>query len=84
MNNGQGSFEEIQNRLQEIVDAVSDDTLPLDDALSLYEEAVQLGLRASTLLEEGIALQKPEDDGLLEDNIVSSEESVSQDSFVES
>ncbi len=84
MNNEHGSFEEIQNRLQEIVDAVSDDTLPLDAALSLYEEAVQLGLRASTLLEEGIALQKPEDDGLLEDNAVSSEESASQDSFVES
>lgn len=55
MSDQQDSFEEIQTRLQEIVDAVSDDALPLDDALTLYEEAVQLGLRASTLLEEGIA-----------------------------
>lgn len=55
MSDQQDSFEEIQARLQEIVDAVSDDALPLDDALTLYEEAVQLGLRASTLLEEGIA-----------------------------
>ena len=55
MSDQQDSFEEMQARLQEIVDAVSDDALPLDDALTLYEEAVQLGLRASTLLEEGIA-----------------------------
>lgn len=55
MSDQQDSFEEIQARLQEIVDAVSDDALPLDDALTLYEEAVQLGLRASTLLEEEIA-----------------------------
>lgn len=27
---------------------------PLDDALKLYEEAVQLGLRASSLLEENL------------------------------
>lgn len=60
MSDQQDSFEEIQTRLQEIVDAVSDDALPLDDALTLYEEAVQLGLRASTLLEEGIAAQDSE------------------------
>lgn len=60
MSDQQDSFEEIQTRLQEIVDAVSDDALPLDDALMLYEEAVQLGLRASTLLEEGIAAQDSE------------------------
>ena len=62
MSDQQDSFEEIQTRLQEIVDAVSDDTLPLDDALTLYEEAVQLGLRASTLLEEGIAAQDSDSD----------------------
>lgn len=42
------SFEEVKRRLDEIVDAVADDDLPLDDALKLYEEAVQLGLRASS------------------------------------
>ena len=41
------SFEEVKRRLDEIVDAVADDDLPLDDALKLYEEAVQLGLRVS-------------------------------------
>ena len=48
------SFEEVTRRLDEIVDAVADDDLPLDDALKLYEEAVQLGLRASSLLEENL------------------------------
>ena len=48
------SFEEVKKRLDEIVDAVADDDLPLDDALKLYEEAVQLGLRASLLLEENL------------------------------
>ncbi len=48
------SFESLKSRLDEIVEAVSDDSLPLDEALTLYEEAVGLGLRASDLLEEGI------------------------------
>ena len=48
------SFESVKGRLTEIVDAVSNDDLPLDQALSLYEEAVGLGLRASDLLEQGI------------------------------
>ena len=50
----QDSFESLKSRLDEIVEAVSDDSLPLDEALTLYEEAVGLGLRASDLLEEGI------------------------------
>ena len=53
-------FESVKARLDEIVQAVSDDNLQLDDALALYEEAVTLGLRVSDLLEEGIALC-PED-----------------------
>lgn len=50
-----GGFEEIKARLDEIVDAVSDDELPFDEALDLYEEAVGLGLQASRIMEEGIA-----------------------------
>ncbi|ANE22383.1 hypothetical protein AAY81_03700 [Denitrobacterium detoxificans] len=49
------SFESINTRLKEIQAAVEDDDMPLDDALSLFEEAVQLGMQASSLLEEGIA-----------------------------
>lgn len=51
---GYTSFEAIQARLDEITEAVSDDSLPLDDAISLFEEAASLGLRASDLLEDGI------------------------------
>ena len=58
-------FEAIKARLEEIVDAVSDDSIPLDDALDLYEEAVTLGMRVSEVLEDGItvdeaALDEPE------------------------
>lgn len=48
------SFEAVKARLDEIVEAVGDDGLALDDALALYEEAVGLGLRASDLLEDNI------------------------------
>lgn len=49
------SFEQVKERLDQIVDLVKDDSLPLEEALSLYEEAVSLGLNASNLMEEGIA-----------------------------
>ncbi len=58
------TFESVKSRLDEIVDAVSDDELSLDEALSLYEEAVGLGLRASGLLEEGIEARRAEEDGV--------------------
>ena len=50
------TFEALKARLDEIVEAVGDENLPLDDALDLYEEAVALGMRASDLLEVGISL----------------------------
>ena len=49
------SFEDVKGRLDQIVEAVSDESIPLDDALKLYEEAVELGLIASSLLEENLA-----------------------------
>ena len=55
------TFEDVKARLDQIVDAVGDDSLPLDDALALYEEAVGLGLRASELLEENIEARDAED-----------------------
>ena len=57
-------FSEIKTRLDDIVEAVSNDNISLDDALSLYEEAVSLGLTASSLLEQGVldqASQSPDE-----------------------
>ena len=51
------SFEDLKTRLDEIVALVSDDSLPLDEALDLYEEAVGIGLSASRIMEEGIAVE---------------------------
>ena len=53
-------FEQVKVRLEEIANAVSDETMPLDDALDLYEEAVSLGMRASDLLEVGILVEDEE------------------------
>ena len=52
------SFDALKARLEEIVQAVSDESLPLDAALDLYEEAVSLGMRASDFLEDGILLDE--------------------------
>ena len=49
-----GTYAEIKARLDEIVEVANDDSLPIDDALELYEEAVKLGLAASNLIEQDI------------------------------
>ena len=55
------NFTDIKERLDEIVQAVSDDGMSLDDALALYEEAVKLGMRVSSLMEqEDSAKEAPE------------------------
>lgn len=56
------SFDAVKARLDEIVDAVGLDDMPLDDALALYEEAVALGLRASDLLETDIEERRVQDE----------------------
>ena len=50
-------FEAVKTRLEEIARAIDDDSLSLDEALDLYEEAVKLGLAASDLLETGIEVE---------------------------
>ena len=45
------NFPDIKERLDQIVDQVSVDDLPLEQALALYEEAVKLGTRVSALIE---------------------------------
>ena len=62
------TYAQVNDRLKEIVEAVEDENLPLDDALGLFEEAVKLGMQASTLLEQDIAerdAQAAADDGQL-------------------
>ena len=51
-------FKAIKMRLEEIVEAVSDESIPLDDALDLYEEAVELGMRVSDVLEDDIVVDE--------------------------
>ena len=46
------TFEDVHERLSEIVDEVSAEDISLDDALKLYEEAVKLGLSACDLSTE--------------------------------
>lgn len=57
-NQNKESFNEVKIRLDEIVEAVNDENISLDDALGLYEEAVKLGIRATSLLEEDIDQQQ--------------------------
>ena len=61
-----GDFDSVKSRLDEIVTAVSNDELPLDDALDLYEEAVALGMRASDLLEVGLEVDEQPQEGAAE------------------
>ena len=56
-------FEATKARLGEIADAVSDESLPLDEALDLFEEAVALGLQATDLLETDIVFEEQREEG---------------------
>ena len=51
-------FESVKKRLEEIADAVSSESMPLDEALDLFEEAVSLGLKVSDYIEEGIVVEE--------------------------
>ena len=46
------SYDQVRDRLDEIVEAVNAPGISLDEALALYEEAVKLGLSACDLSEE--------------------------------
>jgi len=51
----------VKSRLDQIVEAVSDESIPLDDALAYYEEAVKLGMKASEIMEADLV--GPVDEG---------------------
>lgn len=59
---GASDLKAVKSRLDEIVQAVNDDAISLDDALALYEEAVELGVRASEIVESALAADAPADD----------------------
>ena len=62
------TFEGVNDRLAEIVDAVSNDDISLEEALDLFEEAIDLGMQASSLLEEGIVQESPDKDSALHES----------------
>lgn len=57
-NSQNGSFADIQQRLDQILDEVANDQVSLDDALALCEEAVALGLSASAMLEDDVTQEE--------------------------
>ena len=54
-------YSQLKERLDQIVEAVSDEGISLDDALALYEEAVKLGSAASALIEQDISAKTAEE-----------------------
>lgn len=58
--NNYKTYDELNARLNEIANTVSNENIPLDDALTLYEEAVGLGLRGCEMLEVGISENEAE------------------------
>lgn len=66
-------FESIKARLEEIANAVGDDSISLDDALDLYEEAVSLGMRVSDTIEDNIYVDDRALDALDENTASASE-----------
>ena len=48
-------FDALKNRLEQIVEEVSSDDISLDEALALYEEAVNIGLSACDVSEIDIS-----------------------------
>lgn len=46
----------LKEDLDQILDAVSDESLPLDQALDYYEQAVKLGMKATELMEARLSV----------------------------
>lgn len=66
MSEAYSSYDEVSERLNQIVDEVNAEGVTLDEALALYEEAVKLGLRACDLSEEEAIALTEADDGAKE------------------
>lgn len=76
------SFQAIQDRIFEIADIVDGEDISIDEALSLYEEAVKLGMQACNVSEQDLfPLQEDEVEGGSADNPPSAD---AQDGAMES
>lgn len=62
MSNVDANFDDIKQRLDEIADRVSQEGIDLDEALSLYEEAVKLGIAACDVSEIDAEVEQAEGD----------------------
>lgn len=66
MSNADANFDDIKKRLDEIADRVSQEGIDLDEALSLYEEAVKLGIAACDVSEIDADAEQVEGDAACE------------------
>lgn len=47
-------YEQIESRLKEIEQTITTENLDMDESLKLYEEAVELGMKASQTIENNV------------------------------
>lgn len=58
-------YEQIEGRLKEIEEKITTENLDMDESLDLYEEAVNLGMKASQTIENNVLVNnepEPEED----------------------
>lgn len=58
-------YEKIEERLKEIEQKITTENLDMDESLELYEEAVDLGMKASQTIENNVLVNndpEPEED----------------------
>lgn len=77
------SFSDVKDRLNEIADEVAREGISLDDALSLYEEAVKLGLGACDLSESDIFPEEIEEVEGIEEAATSETSDASESVIIE-
>ena len=77
------SFSDVKDRLYEIADEVAREGISLDDALSLYEEAVKLGLGACDLSESDIFPEEIEEVEGIEEAATSESSDASESVIIE-
>lgn len=77
------SFSDVKDRLNEIADEVAREGISLDDALSLYEEAVKLGLGACDLSESDIFPEEIEEVEGIEEAATSESSDASESVIIE-